>query len=208
MTFPDVQEHGAGRGDALRAGVERWSRWAAGLGLPPREPSGTRRYPARENLLPPAVWLTAALAVAVLVGLVTGVVVSGGSGGSGAATAIGTTATVTVTNATTAPPVTATTTLTRTRTSTVTETATPTDAGQGGAPAGQGLGPGSQGPAVTRLQLELAQLGLYQGGPSGNYDQQTQAAVQNFQARAGITADPPGVAGPTTRQALNQAVGR
>jgi peptidoglycan hydrolase-like protein with peptidoglycan-binding domain len=134
--------------------------------------------------------------------------VSGGSGGSGAATAIGTTATVTVTNATTAPPVTATTTLTRTRTSTVTETATPTDAGQGGAPAGQGLGPGSQGPAVTRLQLELAQLGLYQGGPSGNYDQQTQAAVQNFQARAGITADPPGVAGPTTRQALNQAVGR
>jgi len=33
-------------------------------------------------------------------------------------------------------------------------------------------------------------------------------AVLNFQARAGITADPPGVAGPTTLAAIDQAVGR
>ncbi|HVN13794.1 MAG TPA: hypothetical protein VMT69_17015, partial [Kineosporiaceae bacterium] len=33
----------------FRGGVERWSRWAAGLGLPPRDGAGVRRYPARER---------------------------------------------------------------------------------------------------------------------------------------------------------------
>jgi N-acetylmuramoyl-L-alanine amidase len=61
---------------------------------------------------------------------------------------------------------------------------------------------------VAVLQQALGQLGLFQGNPTGVYDQQTQGAVQAFQARAGITQDPPGVAGPTTLQAINQAVGR
>jgi peptidoglycan hydrolase-like protein with peptidoglycan-binding domain len=74
--------------------------------------------------------------------------------------------------------------------------------------AGGTLAPGSFGPEVVTLQQELAQLGLFRGAPTGSYDQQTQAAVQNFQARTGITADPPGVAGPTTRAAIDQAVGR
>src|SRR3954471_3009595 len=74
----EVGDGGSGRGGALRAGVERWSRWAAGLGRPPRDPSGTRRYPGLEGLFPPAVWLTAALGAAVVVGLVSGIVVTGG----------------------------------------------------------------------------------------------------------------------------------
>jgi len=201
----EVGDGGSGRGDALRAGVDRWSRWAAGLGRPPRDPSGTRRYPGLEGLLPPAVWLTAALGAAVVVGLVSGIVVTGGAGDTPVPAAVNTT-TVTVTNATTAPAVTTTT--TRTRTKTLTVSPTPTDPGQGGDPGGQALAPGSSGGEVVVLQQELAQLGLFRGGPTGTYDQQTQGAVQNFQARAGITADPPGVAGPTTRAALNQATGR
>jgi Putative peptidoglycan binding domain len=198
---------GSGPGDAVRAGVERWSRWAAGLGRPPRDASGTRRYPGREGLFPPAVWLTAALGVAVLAGLVAGIVVSGGSGSAAAVPAAVTTATVTVTNATTAPAVTTTT--TRTRTKTLTVAPTPTDPAQGGGDANGGtLAPGSSGQEVVVLQQELAQLGLFLGGPTGTYDQRTQIGVQTFQARAGITADPPGVAGPTTRAAINQATGR
>ncbi|HYJ74084.1 MAG TPA: peptidoglycan-binding domain-containing protein, partial [Kineosporiaceae bacterium] len=196
----------SGRGDAVRARVERWSRWAAGLGLPPRDTSGTRRYPGREGLFPPAVWLTAALGVAVLVGLVAGIVVSGGSGNAAAVPAAVTTATVTVTNATTAPAVTTTT--TRTRTKTLTVAPTPTNPAQGGDPNAGTLAPGSSGQEVVVLQQELAQLGLFLGGPTGTYDQRTQIGVQSFQARAGITADPPGVAGPTTRAAINQATGR
>jgi hypothetical protein len=199
---------GSDRGAVLRAGVERWSRWAAGLGLPPRDADGTRRHPGRERLFPPAVWLTAALGVAAVAGLVSGILVSGGSE---AATTVPTTlatTTVTVTNATTAPPVTRTATRTRTRTRTVSVTATaPAPGGVAdGVPEGPTLAPGSSGPEVIALQQKLAQLGLFQGGPTGTYDQQTQAAVLRFQVRIGITADPPGVAGPTTLDAIDQAV--
>jgi Putative peptidoglycan binding domain len=204
---------GSGHRDALRAGVERWSRWAAGLGLPPRDATGARRYPGRELHVPPAVWVTAAVGVAVVVGLVTGILVSGSSQATTVAPAVVTTATVTVTNATTAPAVTRTTTRTRTRTLTLSPTPPPPSQapaqppGQGVVPGGGTLAPGSSGPEVVTLQQELAQLGLFQGAPTGTYDLQTQAAVQNFQARAGITADPPGVAGPTTLAAIKQAVG-
>ena len=202
--LPELGEHRSARGEVFRAGVERWSRWAAGLGRPPRDAQGVRHYPGREVLVPPAVWLTVAIGVAALVGLAGGIVVSGGSSNASVTTAVATT-TATVTNATTAPAVTVTT--TRTRTTTLTIAPTPTDPGQGPA-AGPTLAPGSQGAAVAVLQQELAQLGLYQGAPTGTYDAQTQGAVQNFQARAGITQDQPGVAGPTTIQAINQAVGR
>jgi hypothetical protein len=209
---PEIIRSGSGRGDGTRARIERWSRWAAGLGLPPRDADGTRRHPGWEKLFPPAVWVTAALGVAAVAGLITGILVSGDSEAAAVPGTVATT-TATVTNATTAPPVTTTVTRTRTRTrtKTLTVSVTPTNVGQGAgavAPAGGTLAPGSFGPEVVTLQQELAQLGLFQGAPTGSYDQQTQAAVQNFQARTGITADPPGVAGPTTRAAIDRAVGR
>ena len=215
-------DRGVAGGDpaGFRGGVERWSRWAAGLGLPPRDRYGVRRYPAWERLLPPGVLIAAGLGVAAVVGVLTGILVAEPGAASGTVQTAVATTTVTVTNDTTT---TATTTATRTRTQTVTaaptpqqvapapvqpgQTAPPAPTAQGQA-AVQGLGPGSQGASVVALQQELAQLGLLQGPVTGTYDGRTQAAVQNFQARAGITADPPGVAGPTTIQALNQALGR
>jgi Putative peptidoglycan binding domain len=209
-----VRPPGTIHGHRLRRFVERWSRWVAGLGLPPRDPRGGRRYV--ERLLPPAVWLIAALGVAVFAGLLTGVLVSSpGAGAGNVNTAVATT-TVTVTNEQTT---TATATVTRTRTHTVTATPQVQPTAQNGPPAGpspapngqnagRGLGPGSQGAQVLLLQQALARLGLFAGPPTGVYDAQTLAAVQNFQARAGVTADPPGVAGPATLQALRQAVGQ
>jgi peptidoglycan hydrolase-like protein with peptidoglycan-binding domain len=116
------------------------------------------------------------------------------------------TVTQTVTNEVTKPPVTTTRTRTRTRTTTV--TASPTAPSPGVPNPGAGtLGPGSQGPQVARLQQDLILLGLLQGQPTGTYDDATRAAVQVFQARAGITTDPPGVAGPDTQRAIAAAVG-
>lgn len=194
-----------GAGERLRGSVETWSRWASGLGLPPRDGTGPARYARGERLLPPAVFIAAGLGIAGLVGLLTGVLVSG-SGLSGATAAGPTTApsTVTVTQQVTQAPVTETTTKVRTRTVTQTAPAVPTD--QGGV--GGGLGPGSTGARVLRLQLDLLSLGILQERPSGTYDQQTQAAVQAFQAQNGVQGDPPGVAGPATLQAIAQALGR
>ena len=198
-----VDPPGGERGERARAFVERWSLWAAGLGRPPRDPSGRRRYPRREGMLPPALFITAGLGVAGLVGLLTGVLVSAPNSEAAAAA---TTAppTVTVTQQVTLPPVTETRTRTRTRTATV--TATPTEAPQ--PDQGAVLQPGSQGPAVAQLQQDLAALGLFAGQVNGQYDEPTRAAVQNFQARAGVTGDPPGVAGQATLDALARAVGR
>jgi peptidoglycan hydrolase-like protein with peptidoglycan-binding domain len=67
---------------------------------------------------------------------------------------------------------------------------------------------GAQGPAVTQLQQDLAELQIYQGQPTGTFDEPTRAAVQSFQARFGITQDEPGVAGPATLAALAQELGR
>jgi hypothetical protein len=195
-----------GRGDRVRGSVERWSRWASGLGLPARDGSGYGRYAKADRLFPPAVWIAAGLGAAGLVGLLTGVLVSAPSGGApGAAAAVTSTATVTVTEQVTQPPVTQTTTRTRTKTVTATTTA----AAPAQAPAAGGtLGPGSQGGRVARLQADLAALGLFQAPPNGSYDQRTALGVQVFQAQHGVTGDPPGVAGPATLSAIDQALGR
>jgi len=149
---------------------------------------------------PPALFIAAGLGVAGLVGLLTGVLVSAPS--DGAVAAVAATPTITVTKRVTQPAVTETRTRTRTRTATVTRTAT-----QAAQPGGA-LQPGAQGPAVAQLQQDLAALRFYGGPVTGQYDEPTRAAVQNFQARAGVNGDPPGVAGPATLAALAQAVGR
>jgi hypothetical protein len=202
---PRRDEH-AGRGGRVKTSVENWSRWASGLGLPARDGSGYDRYARADRLLPPAVWIAAGLGAAGLVGLLTGVLVSAPASGDTATAAATTTATVTVTQQVTQAPVTQTTTRVRTKTVTTTTTAAPTDAGGGNG--GGVLAPGAQGPQVARLQAALAALGFYQGQPTGTYDEPTRAAVQAFQAQAGVTGDPPGVAGPATLAALAQQVGR
>ncbi len=189
------------RGERARAFVERWSLWASGLGKPPREPSGGRRYPARESMVVPGLVVAAGLGVAGLIGLLTGVLVTAPARDAAAA---GAGPTVTVTDQVTLPVITETATRTRTRTKTVEVTATP-DAPQVG---GTVLQLGSQGPEVAQLQQDLAALGLFPLQPSGNFDEPTRAGVQAFQAQNGINDDPPGVAGPATLAALARAVGR
>jgi Putative peptidoglycan binding domain len=187
------------RGERARAFMERWSLWAAGLGKPPRDRSGRRRYPGREGLLPPVLLLAAGLGLAGLVGLLTGFLLRSPGGDAAAASAAA--PTVTVTQQVTPPTVTET--RTRTKTRTVTATAAPVIA-----PPGTVLQPGSQGPEVAQLQQDLAALGLFQGRPDGSYDEETRASVQAFQGGFGVAGDPPGVAGPATLTALSKAVGR
>lgn len=62
------------------------------------------------------------------------------------------------------------------------------------------LQPGSQGEAVIELQSMLTLLGYYSGPISGVYQNNTQAAVQQFQADAGINPD--GIVGPATWSSL------
>jgi hypothetical protein len=187
----------ADRGERARAFVERWSLWAAGLGKPPRDRSGRRPYPGREGLFPPALLLAAALGVAGLIGLLTGLLL--GSSGRDTAAASAAPPTATITRQITPPAVTE----TRTKTRTVTTTAQPEDLYSEAV-----LRPGSRGPAVTQLQQDLASLGLYEGQPTGTYDAETRAGVRAFQGGFGVAGDPPGVAGPRTLAALSHAVGR
>jgi hypothetical protein len=189
------------RGERTRAFVERWSLWASGLGKPPREPSGGRRYPAGDSMLVPGLVVAAGLGVAVLIGLLTGVLVSAPGRDAAAAGQL----TVTVTQPVTPPAITETETRTRTRTTTV--TATPTAEPPQNSD-GTVLQPGSQGPEVAQLQQDLAALGFFRRAPDGTYDEETRAAVQAFQAQYQVAGDPPGVAGPGTREALAEAVGR
>jgi peptidoglycan hydrolase-like protein with peptidoglycan-binding domain len=67
------------------------------------------------------------------------------------------------------------------------------------------LGPGSQGSWVKWVQNRLHQLGYYHGSISGDYDQATALAVQQFQASAGVTGDPASTAGQHTLVALAAA---
>ena len=62
------------------------------------------------------------------------------------------------------------------------------------------LQPGSQGEAVIELQSVLMLLGYYSGPLSGVYQDNTQTAVQKFQADAGINPD--GIVGPATWSSL------
>jgi peptidoglycan hydrolase-like protein with peptidoglycan-binding domain len=48
----------------------------------------------------------------------------------------------------------------------------------------------------------LSQDGVYSGETTGNYDPQTQTAVQSFQAKYSISTT--GIAGPITRAKLNE----
>jgi hypothetical protein len=192
-------------GERVRESVERWSRWASGLGLPARDGRGYERYArADRRLVPPAVWIAVALGLAGVVGLLTGVLVSSPSS-SGAARAAGlpTPATVTVTRQVQQAPVTE----TATRTTTKTVTATMAAPNPATVP-GVTLGPGSSGPQVVRLQEDLASLGVYAAQPTGAYDGPTIVAVQAFQSQQGVVGDPPGVAGQATLMAIDHALGR
>ncbi|MCP9988248.1 peptidoglycan-binding protein [Streptomyces sudanensis] len=55
---------------------------------------------------------------------------------------------------------------------------------------------------MLELQHRLREVGLYGGAMNGRYDKNVERAVARYQAHHGITADPPGVYGPATRQAL------
>ncbi len=189
------------RGERARAFVERWSLWASGLGKPPRDASGGRRYPARESMVVPGLVMAAGLGVAGLIGLLTGVFLTA-PGRDAAAAAVA--PTVTITDRVTLPAVTETATRTRTRTKTV-EVAPSQEPPPAG---GTVLQPGSQGPEVMQLQQDLASLGLFPLQPNGTFDETTRAAVQAFLALNGVNGDPPGVAGPATLEALARAVGR
>ncbi|HYB98546.1 MAG TPA: AAA family ATPase [Candidatus Limnocylindrales bacterium] len=67
------------------------------------------------------------------------------------------------------------------------------------------LGPGSGGPAVRKLQEMLLQAGVYQGEPTGLYDDLTENAVRRFQDARHIATD--GVAGPITQILLYNSLG-
>ena len=109
--------------------------------------------------------------------------------------------TVTATRSITAPAVTETTTRTTTRTVTSTQQA------QDPNPRTV-LGFGSQGPAVTQLQQDLAALGLYQGQPTGSYDAETRAGVRAFQGGFGVTGTLPASPVPPPGPRLRHAAGR
>ncbi|MFG3493915.1 peptidoglycan-binding protein [Streptomyces sp. NPDC047928] len=68
--------------------------------------------------------------------------------------------------------------------------------------AGTSLSRGDRGQGVTDLQHRLRELGLYDGPMHGRYDKNVEKAVAAYQARRGITADPRGVYGSTTRGSL------
>jgi peptidoglycan hydrolase-like protein with peptidoglycan-binding domain len=67
------------------------------------------------------------------------------------------------------------------------------------------LGPGSQGSTVKWVQTRLQQLGYYHGSDSGDFDQATALAVQQFQGAAGVTGDAASTVGQHTMVALAAA---
>ncbi len=66
------------------------------------------------------------------------------------------------------------------------------------------LKPGSTGPAVADLQLKLKRLGFEPGIADGKFGSGTKKALMAFQKSKGLRAD--GLAGPTTLNALNNAI--
>jgi N-acetylmuramoyl-L-alanine amidase len=59
---------------------------------------------------------------------------------------------------------------------------------------------GAEGPAVSRLQRRLQQLGFYNGAIDGGFGDETEAAVKAAQGRAGLEED--GIAGEGTWRAI------
>ncbi|RSS62840.1 peptidoglycan-binding protein [Streptomyces sp. WAC06614] len=72
-------------------------------------------------------------------------------------------------------------------------------------PQGPSLRKGDFGPEVRNLQQRLRRMDYFDGRADGRYDDGTEWAVAAFQEDYGISQDPPGVYGPTTRQALESA---
>ncbi|MCB5180997.1 peptidoglycan-binding domain-containing protein [Streptomyces antimicrobicus] len=72
-------------------------------------------------------------------------------------------------------------------------------------PQAQTLRKGDSGPEVRDLQQRLKQRGYFRGRSDGQYDDYTEWMVASFQEDNDITQDPPGVYGPATRKALEQA---
>ena len=69
------------------------------------------------------------------------------------------------------------------------------------------LGPGSQGSLVKWVQEKLKGLGYYHDDVTGQFDQATALAVQQFQAAAGVTGDAASTVGQHTELALEAAGG-
>ncbi|MFF8428319.1 peptidoglycan-binding protein [Streptomyces sp. NPDC016566] len=61
---------------------------------------------------------------------------------------------------------------------------------------------GDKGPEVTELQLRLKQLNLYDDAVNGVFARPVEDAVRTYQWARGLTDDPLGVYGPTTRESL------
>ena len=60
---------------------------------------------------------------------------------------------------------------------------------------------GARGKDVRQLQLRLSQFGIYDGGNTGQFGEQTEEAVLAFQKKFGLTAD--GIVGPHMLMALS-----
>lgn len=69
---------------------------------------------------------------------------------------------------------------------------------------GEDLYIGSSGSDVEKLQQQLKELGLYFGLINGNFDQETESAVREFQDRAGLTAN--GIVDPLTWHELQNSL--
>ncbi|MGW0701251.1 peptidoglycan-binding domain-containing protein [Streptomyces sp. NPDC002867] len=69
-------------------------------------------------------------------------------------------------------------------------------------PSAKTLQKGDSGPAVTELQLRLAEIGLYEGPADGQYSESVEDAVARYQWARGIKSDPLGVYGQKTRRSL------
>lgn len=63
--------------------------------------------------------------------------------------------------------------------------------------------PGSKGPAVRHLQVQLSRINLYLGKTTGVYDAQTTQQVNTFQRTRRLSVD--GVVGPATKKRLAYA---
>ena len=61
---------------------------------------------------------------------------------------------------------------------------------------------GDRGPEVTELQQRLQQIALYAETPDGDYDNQTETAVRNYQVTRGINNETPGEYDEQTRTRL------
>ncbi|MET7689497.1 peptidoglycan-binding domain-containing protein [Streptomyces sp. NPDC005483] len=61
---------------------------------------------------------------------------------------------------------------------------------------------GDRGPEVVELQLRLRQVGMYDGGADGDFDEQVQSAVRTYQVTRFVLQDQSGVYGKMTRASL------